>query len=211
MAERIALLGDSILDNAAYTSGQPDVVAHLRGMLPAGCKAMLLAVDGSVITDVHRQVAQIPADVTRVVVSVGGNDALQNIDMLDRPVRSTRDALHVFHSRAARFELDYRSAVAAVQRRVPDVTVCTIYNGNLPPDFAPAARVALMMFNDAILRVAFESRLPVIDLRLICTEPADYANPIEPSGPGGAKIARAIVTALGLAPGGAPMSRVYGG
>jgi hypothetical protein len=40
--------------------------------------------------------------------------------------------------------------------------------------------------------------LPAIDLRLVCTEPADYANPIEPSGRGGLKIAGAIARSLGL-------------
>ena len=35
--------------------------------------------------------------------------------------------------------------------------------------------------------------LPVIDLRLICTEPEDYANEIEPGIPGGRKIAAAIL------------------
>ena len=49
-----------------------------------------------------------------------------------------------------------------------------------------------MMLNDTILRVAFEHGLPAIDLRLICSERADYANPIEPSVHGGAKISRAI-------------------
>ena len=55
------------------------------------------------------------------------------------------------------------------------------------------------MFNDVILRVAFEHHLPVIDLRLVCNEPADYANPIEPSGRGGRKIALAIARATGVA------------
>ena len=32
--------------------------------------------------------------------------------------------------------------------------------------------------------------------RIICTEPRDYANPIEPSGTGGEKIAQAIVRAV---------------
>ena len=36
MAEHIALLGDSIFDNNAYTGGAPDVVTHLRGILPPG-------------------------------------------------------------------------------------------------------------------------------------------------------------------------------
>jgi hypothetical protein len=34
--------------------------------------------------------------------------------------------------------------------------------------------------------------ISLIDLRLICAEDGDYANPIEPSALGGAKIARAI-------------------
>jgi hypothetical protein len=33
----------------------------------------------------------------------------------------------------------------------------------------------------------------VIDLRFVCSSPEDYANPIEPSSKGGAKIARCIV------------------
>lgn len=51
---------------------------------------------------------------------------------------------------------------------------------------------ALSLFNDVISRAAFSRGLPLIDLRLICAEPADYANPIEPSEQGGAKIASAI-------------------
>jgi hypothetical protein len=139
------------------------------------------------------QIADISPGVGRVVLSVGGNDALLNADILNLPVTSTREALHLFGDRASKFEENYRSAVTDLTERVPKVTVCTIYNGNLPEDQAPSARVALMMFNDAILRVAFQLRLPVIDLRLVCGEPSDYANPIEPSGQGGAKIARAIV------------------
>jgi len=67
------------------------------------------------------------------------------------------------------------------------------------------------MFNDVILRAAFHWRLPVIDLRLICSEPSDYANPIEPSGSGGAKIARAIAATLDLATGNASSSHVFAG
>ena len=36
---------------------------------------------------------------------------------------------------------------------------------------------------------AFARRLPMVDLRLICDEDADYANPIEPSVQSGRKIA----------------------
>ena len=39
---------------------------------------------------------------------------------------------------------------------------------------------------------AFARDLTLIDLRLICESDSDFANPIEPSIAGGAKIARAI-------------------
>jgi len=44
------------------------------------------------------------------------------------------------------------------------------------------------------LRVGIEFGLAVIDLRFVCSAPADYANPIEPSSVWGPKIARAIVS-----------------
>jgi hypothetical protein len=74
--------------------------------------------------------------------------------------------------------------------------VCTIYNGNLHEELRQAAAAALGIFNDVIARAARERGWPVIELRDLCTEPADYANPIEPSVQGGAKIARAIARAL---------------
>lgn len=61
---------------------------------------------------------------------------------------------------------------------------------------ARRARTALVVFNDAIVWTALARRLALIDLRLVCDEPADYSNPIEPSAHGGGKIARAIVDAV---------------
>ncbi len=48
------------------------------------------------------------------------------------------------------------------------------------------------MFNDVIARAAFARSVALIDLRSICDEGEDYANPIEPSVRGGDKIASAI-------------------
>ena len=98
----------------------------------------------------------------------------------------------LFSSRVRRFEADYRAAVAPAFGRGLPVTLCTIYNGNLEPERAEIARMALTLFNDVIVRVALERAARLIDLRLVCTAPADFANPIEPSGAGGRKIAQAI-------------------
>jgi len=71
--------------------------------------------------------------------------------------------------------------------------LCTIYNGNLAEELSGPAQAAVAVFNDKIYMVANELGLPVLELRRICTEPSDYANPIEPSSKGGAKIAKAIL------------------
>jgi lysophospholipase L1-like esterase len=197
----VVLLGDSIFDNGAYTQGGPDVITQLRGVVPAGWRATLGAVDGATTEAFSPQVSELPADATHIVVSLGGNDALGHMDLLDRPARSSAEVLAELASAAERFEKRYRRAIDAVVARGAAVTVCTIYNGNFPdPRLQRLASAALTVFNDAILRVAFERRLSVIDLRLVCNEPSDYANPIEPSSRGGAKIARAIVRALALSP-----------
>jgi lysophospholipase L1-like esterase len=197
----VVLLGDSIFDNGAYTQGGPDVITQLRGVVPAGWRATLGAVDGATTEAFSPQVSELPADATHIVVSLGGNDALGHMDLLDRPARSSAEVLAELASAAERFEKRYRRAIDAVVARGAAVTVCTIYNGNFPdPRLQRLASAALTVFNDAILRVAFERRLSVIDLRLVCNERSDYANPIEPSSRGGAKIARAIVRALALSP-----------
>jgi hypothetical protein len=206
----IVLLGDSIFDNRSYVGAQPDVVTHLRALLPEGVLATLLAVDGATTHSMARQRAEIPGDATHVVVSVGGNDALGHSDLLRAPAMFTADPLRFLGERIDRFEADYRSAVQPVLGLGLPATVCTIYNGALrDPDEAARARVALMLFNDVIVRVAVEHHASVIDLRLVCNESTDYANPIEPSGPGGLKIARAIARATGLRPAGAHSRVLY--
>jgi len=190
-------LGDSIFDNVAYTSGGPDVVSQLRRLLPGGWSATLLAVDGARTDDVTRQLTRLPANASDLVLSVGGNDALAHGDLLDGPAASAAQILGFLADAASQFERRYRAIVVQLLRRRLPLTVCTIYNGNFPdPEFQRIAATALCVFNDAILRVAFEHALTVIDLRLVCSEPADYANPIEPSSVGGAKIARSILETL---------------
>ena len=194
----VILLGDSIFDNAAYTAGGPDVVSQLRKLLPGGWTSTLLAVDGHKIEDVDRQLSQLPKVATHLVLSVGGNDALSHGDLLGRPARSAAEVLTLLADAAGAFEQRYRRLIGRLLQTGLPLTVCTIYNGNFPDrDFQRIASTALSGFNDAILRVGFERRLTIIDLRLVCDEPADYANPIEPSSVGGAKIARAIAAAVG--------------
>lgn len=204
----IALLGDSIFDNGAYTSGGPDVVTQVRRLLPTGWEASLLAVDGAVIDDIPSQLSRLPAEATHLILSIGGNDVLANLDMMSETVATTTQSLGRIHQRVVGFERSYRRALSQVIEYGVSTTICTIYNGNLSQQDAAllglatadvrVLSVGLAPFNDVILRMAFENRLDVIDLRLVCTEPEDYANPIEPSSRGAEKIAAAIARALGF-------------
>src|SRR5207344_2665563 len=99
---------------------------------------------------------------------------------LDIPASSTAQAVGLLADVALEFEKSYRSAVDACLRPGLPLTVCTIYNGCFPdPQYQRIVSTALMVFNDAILRVAIDRSLPVIDLRAVCANSEDYANPIE--------------------------------
>jgi lysophospholipase L1-like esterase len=196
-ATHVVLLGDSIFDNGAYTGGEPDVVTHLRKVLPGGWHATLCAVDGATIAELADQLPRIPPNGSHVVVAIGGNDALQHSDVLSRRVGSSAEALQILAERVAQFESDYRAALDAVVELNFKTCVCTIYNGALDPAQATIAKAALAVFNDVIVRTAIDVRVDLLELRSVCTEPADYATPIEPSGRGGRKIALAVAQVVG--------------
>jgi hypothetical protein len=169
----------------------------VRELLPEGWNASLLAFDGATASDVPSQVRLVPPDATHLVLSAGGNDVLCNVGMLDQPVNSTAQAITTLADIAQDFEEKYRGALASCRALRLPLTICTIYNGCFPDaDYQRMASTALTVFNDVILRVGIEFGLSIIDLRFVCSSPKDYANPIEPSSIGGAKIARSIVSLM---------------
>jgi lysophospholipase L1-like esterase len=189
----LVLLGDSIFDNAAYVGDGPRVVDQVRKRLPSSFAATLLAVDGSRAGDIERQLARAPAAATHVVVSAGGNDALQLAGMLNEPARSVREVLLRLAEARERFRHDYeRMLRVLLTRRLPSA-VCTIYEPRFQDrELQRCALAVLSMFNDVILRSASTVRIPVIDLRTVFGDASDYANELEPSVVGGRKIAALI-------------------
>jgi hypothetical protein len=139
-----------------------------------------------------RQVARIPDGASHLVVSVGGNDALGHASILNECAHSVAEAVGRLAEAQTRFAQRYEEMVDAVLALNLPTAVSTIYDANYPEPQRRLVVSALSLFNDVITRVAFAHGLNVIDLRLICDEAADYANPIEPSAVGGEKIARAI-------------------
>ncbi|HEY8563864.1 MAG TPA: SGNH/GDSL hydrolase family protein [Beijerinckiaceae bacterium] len=192
----VVLLGDSIFDNGAYVrAGEPDVVAQLRADLPAGWRASLAAIDGAVTADVARQLSSVPSDASHLVVSVGGNDALRASGVIEERLGSMAEALARLDGIREAFARAYEAMLAALLAAGKPAAVCTVYDPSYPdPRRQRLAVTALAAINDVILRLAIGRGLPVIDLRLVSNEPADYANPIEPSARGGEKIAASIAS-----------------
>lgn len=190
------LLGDSIFDNGIYVPHGPALVDQLRAVLSEEWKVSLLAIDGHVTADVEAQLARLPHDATHLVVSSGGNDALNYLPFLSEGAESVAEVL----SRFAQIRLDfgriYRRMLEKVLATQRDVAICTVYDSI--PDLEPMAHAALSMFNEVILREAISARVTIIDLRLVCTERTDYSelSAIEPSQMGGAKIAAVVRNVL---------------
>lgn len=190
----IVLLGDSIFDNAAYVKGGPDVIRQLRKKLPAGWKATLNAVDGSMVQHVSGQLARLPSEASHLVISTGGNNALEHVSILSLKAQSAAEVLNRLADVSESFQQQYHRMLQEVLSYRLKTVVCTVYY----PRFADRllqriAVAALTIFNDVIIREAFMAGVPLLDLRLICSEDADYANEIEPSVRGGEKISDAIL------------------
>jgi hypothetical protein len=206
----VDLLGDSIFDNGAYVEqGQPDVIRQVRAKLPQDWRASLCAKDGATLAVTRQQLRNLPVDASDLVISAGGNDALGASDILFESVRTVAEAMVKLSAIREQFSAEYAAMLDIAMKRELPTTVCTIYRGQADDELQQRVNeTALSIFNDVITREAFERRLPVIDLRLICNEPDDYANPIGPSSKGGEKIAAAIVNVVTRT---APKSLVYTG
>jgi lysophospholipase L1-like esterase len=189
----LVLLGDSILDNGPYTRPEPDTTAHLARLLGRGWSVERLAQDGAILSDVPRQLKELRARPSRAVLSIGGNDAAAHIGLLEREATSAAQLFAELLAIADTFGRQYEACARMVAQRAERTLLCTIYEAQLEPvALARLARVPLAVLNDQILRVGARLGLDVLELRSVCTEPADFVQQIEPSPQGAAKIARAI-------------------
>jgi hypothetical protein len=189
----IALLGDSVIDNKAYVNGGPDVADQVKMLVPAQWSVTRLALDGAVLAGVVRQLEKVPTDVTHLVISAGGNDALGQSGILDSPASSVADVLNRLAGVQDGFRKGYSQMLDAAARRKRPVAVCTIYDPRFPDRVQRRlSSLALSVLNDVITREAFARGFAVIDLRIMFDDDRDFANPIEPSVQGGSKLASAI-------------------
>lgn len=194
--DHIVLLGDSIFDNAAYVPTGEPVIEQLRARLPPESRVSLLASDGAVVPSVLRQLEKLPDDATHLVVSAGGNDALEQSYILRSEGTDSSGAFAELADIQQQFSQNYRDMLGKLLATRKPVLLCTIYDAI--PGLEREAVAALSIFNDVIIRAGVTAGVPILDLRFVCTESRDFSSvsPIEPSETGGSKIVRAIRKAL---------------
>jgi len=190
----VVLMGDSILDCKHYTKDDPDVAERLYGELGEDWKVTLAARDGATTLSLPWQTEQdIPLDATRIILSIGGNDAMGEVGILtDKREMRIVDSLYELALMREMFKFRYEDAILPLLELGIPVTVCTIYDCDWDDSQKDAILTALSLFNDVIIRFAYEHDLPVIDLRPLLTSAEDYELTIEPSALGAAKIGAAI-------------------
>ena len=195
----VSLLGDSIIDNKVYVrNGELSVKEHLEEMSEAMFKQ--IAVDGHTTKDVlELQLNQLPNICTHKVLSIGGNDLLEQVAFLkNKDPLTAKEIMEQAVCKLAPIKKRYRAIVEKLSQQNSRLLLCTIYEGNLSNDLyfrdiAFASQAMVSMLNDIIYSTASTYRVDVLELRNIFTTPEDYANPIEPSHVGGEKLAKGIV------------------
>lgn len=204
MTVTLTLLGDSIIDNKAYVkAGEDDVAQQIARRAPE-LRVDMRAVDGAVSAEVLRHQVATPLNAAGLVVlSAGGNDALNQIHVIEETAeRPAAELLGALWEVRRAFRRDYAALLGRIAAGLgsarSQALVCTIYDPafrvfGLGEALQRGAETALALFNDVIQTEARAHGFGVLELRRLCTEAEDFANPIEPSAVGGAKIADAVV------------------
>jgi len=193
--KRLWLFGDSVIDNGSYVGkGEPDVTTQITEAVPSH-KVVSKAVDGSVVADVTEvlRVTETPLE-DRIVISAGGNDALLCIGLLSDPSQITfGEAMIGFRGLREAFRKKYVAMLDCLDRN--EALLCTIYNPRFEGGevaIQEPAEAALSAFNDVIQQEGLARGHSILDVRRLFLDYFDYANPIEPSAKGGAKIANEV-------------------
>lgn len=190
--KKVALLGDSIFDNEVYVVQRKSVIEQINAIDKKNWEAELLALDGAVTRDIAQQCVQVTQDVTHLIVSCGGNDALGYLEVFIEKCSSMLEAMQRLTEIRKLFKKSYQAMLESIQALNRNFAVCTIYDSS--PNIGEPLLTALAIFNDVIFKEAFKLGVPVLDFRLTFDQPADYSamSPIEPSEIGGEKIAKVI-------------------
>jgi len=194
--QKLCIYGDSIIENSSYVAdAEPDVTAQIKELLP-DLEVKSYAVDGARCDDIINQIRNFPPHADDLILLTGGgNDAMDTAWILeDDTERTFPEVLKLLVNIKELFRKKYQPIANALQGR--RVLAATIYDPNLDDPInegllKPAIGL-LTAYNDVIQQEANSRGFSVLELRNLFTDATDFANPIEPSMKGGAKIAQAV-------------------
>jgi hypothetical protein len=194
----VSLLGDSIIDNKVYVGeGELSVTEHLQHN--SSSYFSMIAVDGDTTEEVlDNQLDNLKEPVSHIVLSIGGNDLLQNLHLLQDETSGMKFALEKSSELIGEIQENYTKILEHLSQYDAKVLLCTVYEGDLESDvllaeYDKAGQAMLKMHNDSVYYLASKFDVDVLELRNIFTNKVDYANPIEPSHIGGEKLAKSII------------------
>lgn len=191
----VALLGDSVFDNAKYVMEDSSVQDRLIMCLNSEDIVSLYAKDGATSNDLNEQIDFNTIVATHYFISIGGNDALKYRESIlnnnpsdDSDVLIAEDIFKLTEG----FRNNLIDVAKTLENFPEDVTFCTIYNA--VPGLTKQEVMVVNIFNGIIIDVATQHGFNVLDLRKIFIESQDFSSisPIEPSEFGGLKLAKAI-------------------
>ena len=214
---KVALLGDSIIDNKVYVGpGEFSVLEHLDSL--SDLEFSQIALDGDTTVEVlDNQLEKLDKTSDFIVLSIGGNDLLEHLHLLIDPVNKHTFSrnLEIMNEFIEPIRDRYEKIVEHLSKEEGKLLLCNLYNGDFDRDDGyetfegdeefifgigdllrekqEAATVIGMVFNDVVYSTGSKFGVDVLELREIFTESIDYANPIEPSHAGGGKLAERIL------------------
>jgi len=198
--KHVVLLGDSIIDNKPYVlAGEKSVLLHLEEL--SHHQYTQLALDGDTTQDVLDKQLEVTTikEATNFVLSVGGNDLLQNLHLLfNSDNQNLNEGLSFLHNNIFKqLEQRYEAIIKELSFYRANLLLLTVYEGDLgrTDEFRgvlDSSKIMASALNDIVYKTAKKYGADVLELRHIFTSSEDYANPIEPSHIGGEKLAKAI-------------------
>ena len=169
----VSLLGDSIIDNKVYVGqGELSVTEHLKHN--SSSNFTMIAVDGDTTEDVlDNQLDNLKEPVSHIVLSIGGNDLLQNLHLLQDETSGMKFALEKCSELIGEIQENYIKILERLLQYDAKVLLCTVYEGDLESDvllveYDKAGQAMLKMHNDTVYYLASKFDVDVLELRNIC-------------------------------------------
>jgi len=194
----VVLLGDSVLDNKSYIqAGETDVSTQLASLLGDAHQVTVCAVDGSMTVDIGDQLGNIPDDVTHLIVSMGGNNLVDQLAYADAPANTTTESMIILGALSEQFRKNYRESLQDILKLGLPTIVCNMHNPPFNDDTVLTVAVtALQTFNDCIFQEVVQAGFPLIEMRSVCADKSDFADVIALSATGGQKLTGVIKQVL---------------